>query len=308
MPLQLDLITRVRNIHWATGKFSFVSGASPMRDDYWGVSAVSDNGTAWTNVNHHVLIPKSDNESTGLSSSVRGKLLRDGVMIDAVMAGGAAEFAYEDSVGNPISKFVPIVAISTNNGTNWTDTELPFVPPDSFSPPESYPAATVFGVGYNKQQQKFFAAWQKPRDDGVAVVIEDVVYSYTSSEWIDAGTAYPAKTIVCDGRAGLGTGLVFGSSQQPDQVIKAGGRLIALSGDNDGILIDGVLISVGGVSQPQCVAAGRGAITVGGFDDDGNSVQAASFNNGASWAPIPELTSIYADGQGGGFAPVFTCS
>lgn len=306
MALQLDVLTRVRSIHWSVGKFTFVSGASPTVDDYWGVSAISDNGTEWTHINDHILVPQSSNESTALQCSIRGKALKDGVMVDAIMAGGIAEFATTDSVGNPISRFVPVAVISTNGGTSWTDTSLPFVPPNTFARPEDYPGSRVHGVGYDKQQQLFYAAWDKPEQEGPFIVNHAVVSRYAGG-WSDAGTAYPAKTIVCDVRTGLATGLVFGASQQQDQVIKAGGHQIALSEDRDGILIDGVLTSVGGVPEPYCVAAGRGVITVGGFNG-ANSVHARSFNSGASWAPIPELTEIYADGQGGGFTPVFTFS
>lgn len=301
MAYQADLLTRIRNLRWATGKFTFVSGASPKVRDYWGVSAFSAKGTEWININNHILVPKSSNPSTALTCSVRGKLGKQ----DAIMAGGIAAYATKDSLGNPITRFVPIAVISTNDGASWTDISLPFVPPDSFDRPENCPSAPVLGVGYNKQQQSFYAVWWKPVPEGPFIGVDVVTTQYPG--WGEIG-GYPSKTVVCDLRGGLGgSGLVFGSSQRQDQVINAGGHQIAVSDALDGILIDGVLRPVSGVPEVYCVAAGQGVIVVGGFHDD-NSVQARSLNNGASWAPISELTDIYGAGQGGGFTPMFTCS
>lgn len=298
MAYQQDLLTRVRNIHWSVGKFTFVSGASPRRNEYWGVSAFSANGTQWKNIQDHILVPKSSNGSTALTCSIRGKV-SDGT-VDAIMAGGVAAYV-TGSGGNEITKVAPILVISTNDGASWTDTNLPFD-----IPVLDLVGARVHGVGYNKEQRSFYAVVEKPRQEGTTIIRDIVTYRYAGG-WAQVGSgAYPAKTIVCDGRAGLAGNLVFGSSQRQDQVIKVGSG-IALSNGHNGIYIGSRLVSVGGVPEPYCVAAGHSAIVVGGFNGD-DSVHARSFNNGASWSAIPELTGIYGAGQGGGFTPVFTCS
>jgi hypothetical protein len=323
-PFGEDFFQRIVNVHWGEVaplhfcQFMFVSGSgeaptTPAYDNYWGVSAVSRNGIAWTNIQPLVQIPFGSTLYSTVFTCVICR--KPSASPSVIMAGGFHEYRWDD-INAGITRYneIPYSVISADGGTTWTGRAGPVYP----LPATINVHGRVIAIGYNEEANSFYSTVNWFDELGVTHIL---TYQYSSSGlflWSlindqiggDPILAYPVGTRVCDTSNSSGTDLIYCSSSGLNQIVESGGHTYACSGTvAAAILIDGVSVNVTGMGTIKSVTAGEGVILVGGLDTavPPNSVHAMSTDNGATWQPISVLTDIYGTGQGGGYAPAFSC-